>query len=109
MLIDDPRCLAVAMQALLLQTREEAGIQDKLIEVLKKIIDTLKASWKDQETTEHKYKMHVKEATRRKQGHKSSAMKAQDLAYKRCKEKDALLTVNPESMDRGKAEGMRRS
>ena len=103
-LVDDPRCLAVAMQALLLQPREEAEVQDKLIEVLKKIIVTLKESLKDQERTKHKYKMHVKEATSRKQGHKKNAIKSQDLAYKRCKEKDALLTVNPESMDRRKAE-----
>ena len=100
-LVDDPRCLAVAMQALLLQTREEAEIQDKLIELLKKIIDALKESLKDQERTKHKYKMHVKEATGKKQAHKKNATKAQDLAYKRCKEKDALLTINPESMDTG--------
>lgn len=103
-LVDDPRCLAVAMQALLLQTREEVEVQGKLIEVLKQIIATLKESLKDQERTKHKYKVHVKEAAKRKQGHRKSAIKAQDLAYKRCKEKDAFLTINPESMDRGKAE-----
>ena len=103
-LVDDPRCMAVAMQALLLQTREEIEMQDKLIELLKKIIVTLRESLRDQERTKHKYKVHVKEATSKKQGHKRNAIKAQDLAYKRCKEKDALLTINPESMDKSKVE-----
>jgi hypothetical protein len=75
-LVDDPRCMAVAMQALSLQTQEEMEIQDKLIELLKKIIVTLRDSLRDQERTKHKYKVHVKEATSKKQGHKRNAIKA---------------------------------
>lgn len=97
-LVDDPRCIAVAMQAVALQAREEAALYQQLADALRQIIASLKTSLTDQERVKHKHKLHVKEAAAKKRGQCGRVFKVRDLAYRRHRERDALLSVNVESL-----------
>lgn len=103
-LVDDPRCVAVAMQAVALQVREEAALYQQLADTLRQIIASLRASLAEQERVKHKHKLHVKEAAAKKRGHRGRVVTARDAAYRRHRERDALLSVNVEALSARQAD-----